>query len=101
MCGFFSYYKDDFDFSRDVASPRAGCKLDISSCQSLAKENKNSPGQWDAYVCIEEPFDRTNAGRAICKRDKFDLILDAFNFAHDLLKTGTNLKTFLTSVEDD
>ena len=63
--------------------------------QRYAKENKLSPGQWSAYILLEEPFDRTNAGRALCKRDKFDLILKAFSEAQNTLKNGGNLKTLL------
>jgi hypothetical protein len=33
-----------------------------------------SPRQWEAYVCMEEPFERTNAGRAIINREKFDQV---------------------------
>ena len=40
------------------------------------------PGQWRAYVCVEEPFERTNAGRAVVNRDAFNQILAAIRYAH-------------------
>ena len=40
------------------------------------------PGQWRAYVCAEEPFDRSNAARAVVNRDAFDEILSAFRYGY-------------------
>ena len=95
LYGFFEYYNKTFDFAKDVGSIRTGECLDSEACRAYAKETKNSPGQWSAYILIEEPFDRTNAGRAIVKRDKFDKILNAFADAHSSLKSGENLKKLL------
>ena len=44
---------------------------------------------------MEEPFDRSNAGRAVVKRDKFDSILKAFAEAHKSLKKGESLKSIV------
>ena len=92
LYGFFEYYTNQFDFTNDVGSIRTGKKLNSADCQAYAKENKNSPGQWNAYILVEEPFDRSNAGRAVCRREKFDAILKAFAEAHKSLKKGENLK---------
>ena len=35
---------------------------------------KLSPGQWRAHMLLEEPFDRTNAARAVCNEAQFDKI---------------------------
>merc|ERR1712141_79773 len=86
--GFFQYYTKDFDFTNHVGSIRAGKRLFLTDCENYAKEKRISPGQWKAYVLMEEPFDRSNAGRAICKRDKFDLILKAFDAANEAVDNG-------------
>jgi len=81
IAGFFNYYANKFDFSKDVGSIRTGKRLDNRYCQDYARQNGLVVGQWDAHICMEEPFDRTNAGRATVKRDKFDLILKSFKEA--------------------
>ena len=94
---FFEYYDSKFDFSNDVGSLRVGKILNVEICHSYAKENKTSPGQWSAYILMEEPFDRSNAGRAVVRRDKFDVILKEFNEAHKSLKKGINWKSLISS----
>jgi len=78
---FFHYYNTKFDFARDVGSVRTGKRLDNRYCQDYARANDLSPKQWEAYICMEEPFDRTNAGRAVVKRPQFDIILEALKKA--------------------
>ena len=46
---------------------------------------------------MEEPFDRSNAGRAVVRRDKFDVILKELNEAHKSLKRGVNWKYLIRS----
>lgn len=81
--GFFRHYSRKFDFSCDAASVRTGKILNISDCQNRARDASNKPGQWDAYICAEEPFDLTNAARATVNREMFDRVLEAFNEAAD------------------
>ena len=97
LFGFFEYYDNKFDFSNDVGSIRTGKTLNVEICHSYAKENKASPGQWSAYILMEEPFDRSNAGRAVVRRDKFDVILKELNEAHKSLKRGVNWKYLVRS----
>ena len=52
---------------------------------SYSKDRKDNPRQWDAYVCMEEPFVRINTGRAVIQRVKFDKILAAFDRAQRVL----------------
>lgn len=85
---FFEYYVDSFDFARDVGSVRTGQRLDNRDCEQFAKQVGTGIGQWNAHVCMEEPFDRTNAGRATCKRDRFEIILDAFRNSFQQLREG-------------
>jgi len=51
--------------------------------------------QWEAYICMEEPFDRTNAGRAIIRRERFDEILSAFKAADKIMRKGGSLTKLL------
>ena len=92
---FFGYYNNEFDFAKDVGSIRTGKRLDVQTCQEYAKKNKTSPGQWTAYILMEEPFDRSNAGRAVVKREKFDAILKTFFIAYKSMKKGDGLKTLI------
>lgn len=69
-----------------MASVRTARLLDARSCQEYARSIQNGPGQWDANVLVEEPYDRSNAGRATCRRDAFDDIVNAFQGANQLLK---------------
>ena len=92
---FFGYYNNQFDFAKDVGSIRTGKRLDVQTCQEYAKKNKTSPGQWTAYILMEEPFDRSNAGRAVVKREKFDAILKTFFIAYKSLKKGDGLKNLI------
>ncbi len=50
-------------------------------CEKFSRERgAGSVRQWSAYVCVEEPIDRSNAGRAIVRRDAFDRQEPAVNF---------------------
>jgi len=73
---FFKYYNHggDFDTQRDVGSIRCGSILDASDCERFARMNKLAPGQWSARLLMEEPFDRTNAARAVCNDEKWRVV---------------------------
>jgi hypothetical protein len=65
---------------------RWGRRLSNRECETYARENHIGPGQWRAYVCVEEPFDRTNACRAVIKRNKFDDILESFSETNEIFR---------------
>jgi len=92
LVGFFRYYSDSgsFDTTRDVGSIRCGSVLDASDCERFARQHKLSPGQWSARLLLEEPFDRTNAARAVCNDQRWRLVKDTFQ--------ATNAKIERTSV---
>lgn len=46
---------------------------------------------------MEEPFERTNAGRAIINREKFDMILREFKVAADKMRKGSKLQKLFSS----
>jgi len=78
---FFKYYNNEahFDTQRDVGSIRCGSILDASDCERFARISKLSPGQWSARLLMEEPFDRTNAARAVCNDQKWRLVRDTLD----------------------
>ena len=52
--------------------------------QEYARCQKIAPGQWSAMVLVEEPFDRTNAARAVCSAVKWKLIQSVFQVSSKL-----------------
>ncbi|TRY63111.1 hypothetical protein TCAL_03910 [Tigriopus californicus] len=74
---FFQYYVQELDFTQHVPSVRTGGVLTNTDCEAQARRQGTPPRQWKAYICVEEPFERTNAARAICRREAFDDILNA------------------------
>jgi len=75
LVGFFSYYTNGcFDPNQDVGSIRCGSILPAGDCERFARQHKLAPGQWSARLLMEEPFDRTNAARAVCSDQKWDLV---------------------------
>jgi len=77
---FFQYFTDGnrFDTREDVASVRTGQVLRAGDCERFARLQKLGPGQWSARILVEEPFERTNAARAVCSDEKWDLITSVF-----------------------
>ena len=65
FAGFMQHYDRNFDFTADVASVRTGRILPNAQCEAHARAVKNGVGQWKAYVCVEEPFERSNAARYV------------------------------------
>lgn len=92
LAGFFRTYSDSsmFDPSRDVGSVRCGAVLEAADCERFARTNKLAPGQWSARLLMEEPFDRTNAARAVCSDQKWDLVQEVFKNTHQRIK-GANI----------
>ena len=84
MIGFFRYY-DDYDFAAIAGSVRLAKTLPIEECQQYSQSLRDTPRQWEAYICMEEPFSQSNTGRAIIKRDQFDKILKAIRKASQYL----------------
>ncbi|XP_035229544.1 poly(A) RNA polymerase gld-2 homolog A-like [Stegodyphus dumicola] len=76
LYGFFDYYTNVFDFSKDVISVRLGCKLPKQVAMNF-KSAKNKRGHWK-FICIEEPFNRTNTACAVYDQDSFNRIMSAF-----------------------
>ena len=84
LIGFFRYY-DEYDFAARPGSVRLAKNLPIAECHRYAQSIRDTPRQWEAYICMEEPFCQSNTGRAIIKREQFDKILKAIRKASQYL----------------
>jgi len=92
LAGFFRYYNprdpSGFEPQQDVASVRSGDVLLAQDCEQFARQHKISPGQWRAHLLVEEPFDRTNAARAVCNQEKWNLVCVALEAAAARVKNS-------------
>ena len=61
-----SYYNYNSRHKDDVISIRTGSYISKESCQDYSSRKKIGPGQWNAHLLIEDPFDRTNVARWVC-----------------------------------
>jgi len=88
LVGFFRWYSVSglFDPRRDVGSVRCGSLLAAADCERFAREQKSGPGQWSARLLIEEPFDRTNAARAVCNDEKWAMVQHVFKKTHQRIE---------------
>uniref|UniRef100_A0A8C5RTF8 polynucleotide adenylyltransferase n=1 Tax=Laticauda laticaudata TaxID=8630 RepID=A0A8C5RTF8_LATLA len=68
LLGFLKYYATEFDWNNQMISVREGKA--IPRLDGIEWRNK--------FICIEEPFDRTNTARAVHEKQKFDVITDEF-----------------------
>jgi poly(A) RNA polymerase GLD2 len=80
--GFFHYYAEIFSWSTLIISVREARCLQI----------RNFPDFRDKFICIEEPFERTNTSRAVYEVGKFQLIKREFNRAHNKLLERLSLQ---------
>jgi len=88
LVGFFNYFANSFDPARDVASVRTGRILNPRDCEDYARREKLGPRQWTAKLLLEEPFDRTNVARAVCREERWNLVVDAFQSTSRYLESA-------------
>ncbi|XP_068106280.1 poly(A) RNA polymerase GLD2 isoform X2 [Hyperolius riggenbachi] len=83
--GFLKYFATEFDWNSKIISVREG------------KAMQRTEGiEWrHKFICVEEPFDRTNTARAVHEKMKFDMIQDEFKKAWAILKDGRDLNSVL------
>ncbi|XP_011638103.1 poly(A) RNA polymerase gld-2 homolog A-like isoform X1 [Pogonomyrmex barbatus] len=82
---FFKYYMQ-FDFDQYAISVRLGSKILKTYCSEASGDSY----QWK-YLCIEEPFDLSNAARSVYDYDIFTLILFIMKMSYSTLKRNHNL----------
>ncbi|KFP68259.1 Poly(A) RNA polymerase GLD2 [Cariama cristata] len=85
LIGFFKYYATEFDWSRQMISVRE------------AKAIPRPDGtEWrNKFICVEEPFDRTNTARAVHENQKFAMIKGEFQKAWQVLQDKKDLNCVL------
>lgn len=93
LLGFLYYFSYIFRFAVDVISIRLGCIIDKEQARSF-HNSKNRPTHW-RWICIEEPFDRTNTARSVWDEQAFSEILSVFRISHYRLNRTKNLYAIL------
>ena len=48
-----------------VISIRTGRYISKEDCKDFSSRHRIGPGQWNAHLLIEDPFDRTNVARLV------------------------------------
>uniref|UniRef100_A0A8B9Z2W9 polynucleotide adenylyltransferase n=1 Tax=Buteo japonicus TaxID=224669 RepID=A0A8B9Z2W9_9AVES len=91
LIGFFKYYATEFDWSHQMISIREAKA--IPRPDGIEWRNK--------FICVEEPFDRTNTARAVHEKHKFDIIkgeiLKVKSASHLIFPLITSLNTLRAS----
>ncbi|XP_056314480.1 poly(A) RNA polymerase GLD2 [Danio aesculapii] len=83
--GFLRYYATVFKWDKQVISVRTAKALPKSGFK-----------EWkDKFICVEEPFNRTNTARAVHERMKFEAIKAAFIESYRLLQLRKDLNFIL------
>nr|XP_009934506.1 PREDICTED: poly(A) RNA polymerase GLD2 isoform X2 [Opisthocomus hoazin] len=85
LIGFFKYYATEFDWSHQMISVREAKA--IPRPDGIEWRNK--------YICVEEPFDRTNTARAVHEKQKFDVIKAEFLKTWQVLRDRKDLNCIL------
>ncbi|XP_053156644.1 poly(A) RNA polymerase GLD2 isoform X2 [Hemicordylus capensis] len=85
LLGFLKYYATEFDWRGQMISVRE------------AKAIPRPDGvEWrNKFICVEEPFDRTNTARAVHEKQKFDIIIDEFCKSWQRLRDRRDLNCIL------
>ncbi|XP_053303966.1 poly(A) RNA polymerase GLD2 [Spea bombifrons] len=85
LVGFLRYFAIEFEWSKKMISVREAKALPRTD--GIEWRNK--------YICVEEPFDRTNTARAVHEKQKFDLIQEEFLKAWVRLRDNRDLNSVL------
>uniref|UniRef100_A0A0F7Z7R4 polynucleotide adenylyltransferase n=1 Tax=Crotalus adamanteus TaxID=8729 RepID=A0A0F7Z7R4_CROAD len=85
LLGFLKYYATEFDWNNHMISVREGKA--IPRPDGIEWRNK--------FICIEEPFDRTNTARAVHEKQKFEVIIDEFQKSWQRLRDRKDLNCIL------
>uniref|UniRef100_A0A182NL83 PAP-associated domain-containing protein n=1 Tax=Anopheles dirus TaxID=7168 RepID=A0A182NL83_9DIPT len=85
---FYKHYAE-FDYTNYAISVRTGSLLPVEKC----KWNDNNLGgsRSGNYLCIEEPFNRTNTGKSVYNKQIFEQIKSAFVASWKMLEENQEL----------
>uniref|UniRef100_A0A9J7ZWL5 polynucleotide adenylyltransferase n=2 Tax=Cyprinus carpio TaxID=7962 RepID=A0A9J7ZWL5_CYPCA len=85
LLGFLKYYATVFKWDKHVISVREAKTLPKTYCR-----------EWrDKFICVEEPFDRTNTARAVHEKVKFEAIKAEFTESYQVLQLRKDLSSIL------
>ena len=93
----FRYYGYVFQYDQHVISIREGRALDRSDGFAVNEGDHHS--QWNAFLCIEEPFTRANTARSVHDKEKFDRIMELFRMSSNALR-GVRISLFSVIADD-
>lgn len=85
LVGFLKYFAIQFDWKNKMISVREGKA--VQRTDGIEWRNK--------YICVEEPFDRTNTARAVHEMQKFEMIQEEFMKAWVRLRDNRDLNSVL------
>ncbi|XP_050965788.1 poly(A) RNA polymerase GLD2 [Labeo rohita] len=85
LLGFLKYYATVFRWDKHVISVREAKTLPKTSCKDWR----------DKFICVEEPFDRTNTARAVHEKAKFEAIKAEFTESYQVLQLRKDLNFIL------
>ena len=91
--GFLDYYSHKFQFSTDAISIRVGGVIPKYQAREH-RAPKNTPTQWK-FICVEEPFERTNTARSVYDEEAFLRILDVFRRSYHYLKHSRTISSII------
>ncbi|XP_016093776.1 poly(A) RNA polymerase GLD2-like [Sinocyclocheilus grahami] len=85
LLGFLKYYATVFKWDKLVISVREAKTLPKTYCR-----------EWrEKFICVEEPFDRTNTARAVHETVKFEAIKAEFTESYQVLQLRKDLNFIL------
>uniref|UniRef100_A0A3Q3XDN5 polynucleotide adenylyltransferase n=1 Tax=Mola mola TaxID=94237 RepID=A0A3Q3XDN5_MOLML len=85
LLGFLKYYATYFSWDKQVISVREARTFPKPYYQEWRKK----------YICVEEPFERTNAARAVHEKNKFEAIKAQFAESCRILQQRKDLNSIL------
>lgn len=107
--GLFRYYGYVFRYDQHVISVREGRVLDRASMPGAyvpgavagcsAPPPPTTGGQWSSYLCIEEPFTRSNTTRSVHDKEQFQRILELLRMSSNALR-GVRISLFNVIADD-
>lgn len=77
LLGFFNYYANYFSFETSAASIRTAGMIKKDKLVDIALDK--------TFIGVEEPYERTNVARAVCREVKYRTITKAFKNAYEKL----------------
>jgi len=94
LIGFLDYYSYGFCYSKDAISIRLGRTIPKHVAQRYKSED-NAFSHWK-YLCIEEPFNRSNTARSVYDEVTFERILSVFRVSHYTIRRYPYLDSIMT-----